>query len=75
VPLLQKASAYLNSLGVELTEHDIEKDPEKNQEYLEKGNNERGVPLIDVEGIVLRGFNKNAILAALDKRRQTGYVY
>jgi glutaredoxin len=71
-PVCKKAKTYLNSLGVDLTEYDVEKDPEKLKEYLDKGNNETGVPLIDIEGIMLRGFSKNGILAALDKRRHTG---
>jgi glutaredoxin len=74
-PYCKKASAYLKSLGVDLTEYDVEKDPEKNREYLEKGNNEKGVPLIDIEGILLRGFDKNGISAALNKRRKTGFLY
>jgi glutaredoxin len=74
-PVCKKARTYLNSLGVDLTEYDVEKDPEKLKEYLDKGNNETGVPLIDIEGIMLRGFSKNGILAALDKRRRTGYLY
>lgn len=74
-PVCKKARTYLNTLGVDLTEYDVERDPEKRKEYLDKGNNGTGVPLIDIEGILLRGFSKNGILAALDKRRHTGYVY
>ncbi len=74
-PYCKKASAYLKSLGVDLTEHDIEKDPEANREYLEKGNSEKGVPFIDIEGILLRGFSEKSISAALDKRRKTGFQY
>jgi hypothetical protein len=32
----RKASAWLKSLGVDLTEYDVEKDPEKLKEYLER---------------------------------------
>jgi glutaredoxin len=74
-PVCKKARTYLNSIGVDLTEYDVEKDPEKRREYLRKGNNDTGVPLIDIEGIMLRGFDKNGILAALDERRRTNYIY
>jgi glutaredoxin len=74
-PYCKKASAYLKSLDVDLTEYDVEKDPEKSREYLEKGNNKKGVPLIDIEGIVVRGFDKDGISAALNKRRHAGFQY
>jgi hypothetical protein len=45
------------------------KEPDKNAEFLEKGKNETGVPLIDVEGILMRGFSEKRIDSALEKRR------
>jgi glutaredoxin len=68
-PYCKKATEYLNSLDVNLQTYDIEKDPEKNGEFLAKGNNGTGVPFIDVEGILMRGFSKKSIDAALEKRR------
>jgi glutaredoxin len=68
-PYCKKATEYLNSLEVNLQIYDIEKDQEKNSEFLAKGNNEEGVPLIDIEGILMRGFREIDIDAALEKRR------
>ena len=69
-PYCKKATEYLNSLDVNLPTYDIEKDPEKNREFLAKGNNGTGVPFIDVEGILMRGFSKKSIDAALEKKRR-----
>lgn len=68
-PYCKKARQYLHSLDVDLAEYDIEKDPEKRQEYLVKGKNQTGVPLIDVEGVLVRGFSEKAIDIALEKRK------
>lgn len=68
-PYCKKARKYLNSLDVDLAVYDIEKDPGKRQEYLAKGKGQSGVPLIDVEGILVRGFSEKDIDIALEKRR------
>jgi glutaredoxin len=68
-PYCKKAKEYLNSLDVDLAIYDIEREPDKNAEFLEKGKNETGVPLIDVEGILMRGFSEKRIDSALEKRR------
>jgi len=68
-PYCKKAREYLNSLDVNLAEYDIEKNPEKNKEFLAKGNGGKGVPFIDIEGILMRGFREKDIDAALEKRR------
>ena len=52
-PYCKKASAYLKSPAVDLAEYDIEKDSERNREFIEKGENKKGVPLIDIVGILL----------------------
>jgi len=33
---------------------------------------QRGVPLIDVEGIIIRGFSPDAISSAISKKRTQG---
>lgn len=35
-----------------------------------KSSGARGVPLIDVEGIILRGYSAGAITAAVEKQRR-----
>jgi glutaredoxin len=65
----RKARAYIYSLGVNLIEYNIEKDVSKREEMLRKSGGSTGVPLIDVEGIIIRGYNPEAIKAAVEKRR------
>ena len=56
-------------MGVSLTEHDIEKDPAKGQEMIAKSGS-RGVPVVDVEGIVIRGYSAEAMRDAIERRRR-----
>jgi glutaredoxin len=63
----RKAREYLHSLGVSLVEYDIEKDSAKREEMRRLGG--RGVPLIDVEGILIKGYSQQSIKDAVDKRR------
>ena len=64
----RKAREYLHSLGVDLTEYDIEKNKEKREEMRKLGG--RGVPLIDVEGIIIKGYNPGRIKDAVEKRKK-----
>ena len=36
---------------------------------LQKSGGSRGVPLIDIEGIIIRGYSQNAMQEAIEKRR------
>ncbi len=56
----------MRSLGVDLVEYDIDKDKSKRDEMRRKGGG-TGVPLIDIEGTLIRGYNPGAIKAALDQ--------
>jgi glutaredoxin len=67
----RKAREYLQSLRVNLVEYDIEKDPSKEKEMLSKSGGSKGVPLIDVEGIIIRGYGQGAIEDAVEKRRSS----
>jgi glutaredoxin len=68
-PYCDKARTYLRSLDVNLVEYNIERDRSKREEMLSKGGGSTGVPLIDVEGIIIRGYNPNALKAAIERRR------
>jgi glutaredoxin len=57
-----KAREYLRSLDVHLIEYNIERDKSKS-------GGSTGVPLIDVEGIIIRGYNLSALRAAIERRR------
>ena len=52
-----------------LVEYNIEKDKSKKEEMLLKSGGSRGVPLIDIEGIIVRGFGQSAIKEGIEKRR------
>jgi glutaredoxin len=67
----RKAREYLQSLRVNLVEYDIEKDPSKGKEMLSKSGGSKGVPLIDVEGIIIHGYSQRAIKDAVEKRRSS----
>ena len=52
-----------------LTEYNIEKDRGRRDEMLQKSGGSRGVPLLDIEGIIIRGYNQGAMREAIEKRR------
>jgi glutaredoxin len=64
----RKAREYINSLGANLIEYDIDKDKNKEREMTEKSGS-TGVPLIDVEGILIRGFSAEEIKEAVERKR------
>jgi len=63
----RKAREYLRSLGVNLVEYDVEKDAAKREEMRKLGG--RAVPLIDVEGILIKGYSQQRIKDAVEKRK------
>ncbi len=52
-----------------LVEYNVEKDTARRSEMLTKSGGSRGVPLIDVEGIIIKGYSQTAIKEAVEKRR------
>jgi len=65
----RKARDYIHSLNVNLIEYNIERDKSKREEMLSKSGGSTGVPLIDVEGIIIKGYSPDAIKVAVEKRR------
>ncbi|RRV08352.1 glutaredoxin family protein [Pseudomonas sp. v388] len=55
---------FLDSQGIPFKEYDIEKSEEGRKAYEALGG--RGIPLIDVNGTLIRGFAPEEILAALE---------
>jgi mycoredoxin len=68
-PYCTKAREYIRSLGVNLVEYNVETDRSREKEMLQKSGGSKGVPLIDVEGIILRGYSQSAIKAAIEQKR------
>lgn len=68
-PYCAKARNFLRSLDVHLIEYNIERDKNKREEMLGKGGGSTGVPLIDVEGTTIRGYNPDALKSAIERRR------
>lgn len=56
----------MRSLGVDVVEYNIDKDKDKRDEMRRKSGG-TGVPVIDIDGTIVRGFNPEAIRAALDQ--------
>lgn len=59
---------WLDKLGVKYVSKNVEEDEEANKELLDKlGGNFTGVPVTDIAGEMILGFNRPALQAALDK--------
>jgi len=65
-PYCRKAREYLQSLKVDLVEYNVEKDRQKAAEFKTKGGT--GVPLIEVEGIMIKGYNQDSIKSAVEEK-------
>jgi glutaredoxin-like YruB-family protein len=57
---------YFKSKGVSYVEYDVESDGEKASEMVRKSG-QRGVPVIDIDGKIIIGFNKEAIDKCIEK--------
>lgn len=68
-PYCAKARNFLRSLDVDLIEYNIERDKNKREEMLGKSGGSTGVPFIDVEGTIIRGYNPDALKSAIERRR------
>lgn len=62
----KEAKAYLKSKNVDFVEKDIEADEVAKDELLEKVGFFSGVPVIDINGKLLSGFNPTQIDIALE---------
>jgi glutaredoxin len=63
----KQARQYIRSLGAGLIEHNIDRDQGKKDEMKKKSGGSTSVPLIDIDGAIIRGYNQTAIKAALDR--------
>lgn len=58
------AKDYFDKIGVKYTDKDVEKDPSAGTEAVDKSG-QRGIPVIDIAGDIIVGFDKPKIDAAL----------
>ncbi len=63
----KQAREYIHSLGATLVEHDIERNPDIKAEMKAKSGGSTSVPLIDIDGTIIHGYNPSVIKAALDR--------
>lgn len=68
-PYCAQARNYLRSLDVYLIEYDIEQDRSKREEMVSKSGGSKSVPLIDIEGTIIRGYNPGALREAIERKR------
>ncbi len=62
------AKAYFDKLGVKYKDSDVERNPEAMKEAVEKSG-QMGVPVIDIDGTIIVGFNRPQIdLTLRDKK-------
>ncbi len=62
------ATQYLDKLGIKYSDIDVDVHPEAGLEAVEKSG-QRGIPVIDIAGDIIVGFDKPRIDAALKAHR------
>lgn len=65
-PWCDKAKKYLKSLDIFFEEFNVNEDMEAREEMINKSN-QMGVPVLDINGTIIIGFDKPAIDEALNK--------
>ncbi|MBI3259240.1 MAG: thioredoxin family protein [Ignavibacteriae bacterium] len=66
-PYCKMAKDYFKTKGVKYQEINVEEDQAAAEEMIEKSG-QMGVPVIDIDGKIIVGFDKKAIEAALSKK-------
>jgi glutaredoxin-like YruB-family protein len=62
------AKDYLKKIGVEYTEKNVEEDRAYAEEAIEKSQ-QMGIPVIDIDGTIIIGFDRPRIDAALKEKQ------
>jgi len=63
-PYCNMAKDYFKANNVEYTDYNVGEDQAKGQEMVQKSG-QMGVPVIDIDGTIIIGFNKEKINAVL----------
>lgn len=64
-PWCVKAKTYLKSKNISFEEFNVQENMEAREEMVKKSN-QMGVPVIDIDGTIVIGFDKNSIDTALN---------
>lgn len=64
-PYCEMAKEYLNGQGIEYKNYDVANDESAKKEMVEKSG-QMGVPVIDIDGKIIVGFNKSEMDKALN---------
>ncbi len=62
------AMDYFDKLGVKYTDKDVEKDSKNGLEAVDKSG-QRGIPVIDIDGEIIVGFDRPKIDAVLKEKQ------
>lgn len=62
------AKEYLDKLGVKYEDHDVEKDPAAANDSVKKSG-QMGIPVIDIAGTIIVGFDRPKIDEALKSNK------
>jgi len=65
-PYCVLAKDYLKEKNIPFEDVDVSSDPARAREMIQKSG-QRGVPVIDVDGTIIVGFDKNRLEALLSK--------
>ena len=63
-PWCHKAMDYFKEKKIEFEARDVDKNPKYAEEVIKKSG-QMGIPVIDIDGTIIIGFNKEAIKKAL----------
>lgn len=64
-PWCVKAKTYLKSRNISFEELNVQEDMKAREEMVKKSN-QMGVPVLDINGTIIIGFDKNSIDTALN---------
>lgn len=65
------AKEYLDKLGVKYTDKNVEEHPEYGEEAVKKSS-QMGIPVLDIDGTIVVGFDRPKIDAALHEKKLVG---
>ena len=68
-PWCEKTKEWLKEKGIKFKEHDVSND-EKSREEMIKKSNQMGVPVLDINGTIIVGYNPKEIKKALGNDRK-----